>query len=659
MTSVTASVDIGGTFTDIIVQTDNKISGFFKVPTTPREPEVGASNGLKKHLGGQELKELVHATTIATNALLGQYGLEIPEIGLLTTRGFRDIIEIGRQNRPSLYDLTFKRPNTIVPRSLRFEISERVDSHGKIITEIDKKELNDIIKDMKNRGLRSVAVSFLNSYLNSSNESEASAAMAEDFPYLSVSSKIAPEQREYERTSTTVVNAALMPIVSRYVKSLESRIKEMGNPGLSIMASSGGLISTNEVYTRPVQIVESGPAAGVIASAEISRMLSVNNVISFDMGGTTAKAGTVVNGEVSITSEYEVGGESHHGRMTKGSGYPVRFPFVDLAEVSAGGGTIIWKDQAGALRIGPISSGADPGPICYNGGGEDPTITDANVALGIVGKHLLGGQMDLNYEGAIQGLSKFGDPFEVAESALNLADLEMARAIRIVTVERGLDPSDFTMMAFGGAGPQHAARIAEELGIRKVIIPPRPGLFSALGLLFSDWRFESRSSFPEDPEMEYQRLEKEMISEHKEAQFLRYADCRYRGQGSELTVPVTSGKREDIEKAFVESHRSTFGFTLDRGIEIVTVRVFAVISRKKPTITVQSEPEGEPESRDAVIKGEKMALTVYKRPRMKQGAPVFGPCAIDDYDSTTFVPKGWNATLGQLGELHLVWGEGQ
>lgn len=647
-----ASVDIGGTFTDIIIQKDGEITGYFKVPTTPREPEVGASLGLRNHLI-EPISELLHATTIGTNALLGQFGLELPKVSLLTTKGFKDVIEIGRQNRPHLYDLFFRKPRAIVPRELRFQINERTDSHGNVVRKPDPSEVKSVLEEVSSTGAESVAVAFINSYLNPDNERTVGEELSRLVSYVSVSSHIAPEQREYERTSTAVVNAALMPIVSRYVKNLEGSISEFGNPELSIMASSGGLISTDEVYSRPVQIVESGPAAGVIASAEISKILGIRNVISFDMGGTTAKAGTVVDSEVSITSEYEVGGESHHGRMTKGSGYPVRFPFVDLAEVSAGGGTIIWKDNAGGLKIGPISSGADPGPICYGKGGTEPTITDANLALGIIGESLLGGEMSLDRKGSIDGLSSLGDPYEIAESALAMADLEMARAIRIVTVERGLDPTDFTMIAFGGAGPQHAARIADELGITSVVIPPRPGVFSALGLLFSNGRYEVRSSFPDNPEHEFKRLEKSLSDRRQFTGFIRYADCRYRGQGSELTVPVDAGTREEIENKFRDLHASTFGFTLDRDIEIVTARVFGVISRDKPSLGIAEAAELTVGSRNLHSGGKETAMKVYSRPGLKTGQTVSGPCAIDDYDSTAFVPAGWSAAPGSLGEIKM------
>lgn len=650
------SVDIGGTFTDIVVQEGGVITGYFKVPTTPRNPEEAASNGIRKYTSARP-SEIVHATTIATNALLGQYGLELPDVALITTEGFRDVLEIGRQNRPKLYDLFFRKPNVIVPRSLRYTVKERTDSKGTVIMKPELSEIRNALNEISGKGIRSAAVSFINSYLNPENEKEAGNILSGSIEYLSLSSAIAPEQREYERTSTAVVNVALMPIVSRYIRNMEKSLEEFGSPSLSIMASSGGLVSPKEVYARPVQILESGPAAGVIASAEVSRIIGAGDVISFDMGGTTAKAGTVVNGKVSVTSEYEVGGESHHGRITRGSGYPVRFPFVDLAEVSAGGGTVIWRDRAGALRIGPMSSGAEPGPICYGRGGKEPTITDANLVLGIIGEEILGGEMKLDRQAAMEGFSRLGDPFEVAEAALNLADMEMARAIRIVTVERGLDPSEFTMMAFGGAGPQHAARIASELGIGSVVIPPRPGVFSALGLLYSDWKYERRSSFPVDIDAEISRLESDLTSVHPSSEFVRYADCRYRGQGSELTVPVESPERKEIEKSFVSAHQATFGFALDREVEIVTLRVFAVIPREKPAVSPQEHIERETASRDVFVNGRTGAVEVYSRSALRSSSRVQGPCAIDDYDTTVFVPEKWFAEPGKYGEIRL-WREG-
>ncbi len=384
-----------------------------------------------------------------------------------------------------------------------------------------------------------------------------------------------------------------MPIVSEYIARFSEGLKELGIGRFYIMSSAGGLIDAGEAVERPVQLIESGPAAGAVAAAEFSKLIGVENVIGFDMGGTTAKASSILKHEPEVTTEYEVGGEVHHGRLVKGSGYPVRFPFIDLAEVSSGGGTIIWRDDAGgALRVGPISAGADPGPICYGrGGGKEPTLTDANVALGRIGEYLLGGEMRLDRDAAVKGLSRLGDSINVALEAIRLAVVEMARAVRLVTVERGLDPRDFALMAFGGAGPQFAPYIAEELGINSVIVPPEPGgAFSALGLLMADERFEARSSFPKDLEDGFKRLEDELLSRLGRVDyFLRYADVRYVGQGWELTIPVgRPASMEDVERAFNDRHYATYGFRLNKPIEVVTIRVFAVITRVKPRFRAPS-----------------------------------------------------------------------
>jgi N-methylhydantoinase A len=502
------AVDIGGTFTDFVYVRGDGSLGFYKVLSTPRSPEVAVLEGLRV-LGGASF--VVHATTIATNALRGQVGLELPRVALVTTRGFRDVVEIGRQNRPRLYDPFFEKPRPLVPRDFRFEVDERVDFRGSILRPLDVRELESLGSRLGALGVESAAMVFLHSYANPVHEVLAEGVLSRYVGYVSPSYKVAPEPREYERTSTTVVNATLMPIVSGYLERLIKGLRELGVMELSIMSSSGGLVTVEEAMVRPVQIVESGPAAGVIATAELSRMLGTPRAIGFDMGGTTAKAGTVVDFEVEVTSEYEVGGEAHHGRIVKGSGYPVRFPFVDLAEVSAGGGSIIWRDEVGALRVGPISAGADPGPVCYGRGGVRPTITDANLALGRIGDYMLGGAMKLDRSASIKALQALGDPEVVAWEAISIANLEMARAIRLVTVERGLDPADFTLVAFGGAGPQHAVEIAEELGVRSVVVPPHPGLFSALGLLLADWRFEARVAYPVDLEEAYLKLEGELL----------------------------------------------------------------------------------------------------------------------------------------------------
>lgn len=650
---VSVAVDVGGTFTDFVYIDREGFIRSFKILTNPRRPEETVVRGLE--MIGLEVSEVIHATTIATNALRGQVGLEIPRVALVTTRGFRDIIEIGRQNRPRLYDQFFDKPRPLVPRELRFEVTERVSASGEVITAPDPGEVSAVAERISREDVDSVAISFLHSYINPSNEVAVKSALAGRVRYVVASHEVAPEPREYERTSTTVVNAALMPIVSRYIESLEKDLRRFGSPKLYIMSSSGGLIDTREAVERPVQIIESGPAAGVIAAAELAMMIGERRIISLDIGGTTAKAGTIVDGEIEITSEYEVGGEANYGRIVKGSGYPVRFPFVDLAEVSAGGGTIIWRDEAGALRIGPLSAGSDPGPICYGRGGSKPTITDANLVLGRLGEALLGGSMKLYREQALRGLSELGDPYEVSLEAVKLADLEAARAIRLVTIERGLDPSGFTLLVFGGAGPQHAVGIAEEMGIRRIVIPPFPGAFSALGLLMADWRFEQRSSFPGDIEEAFRELEERLVKRLGRVDlFIRYADVRYAGQGWELTVPVgRPSSVKDIARVFEERHIATYGFKMDSDVEVVTIRVFAVIRRSKPRLQApapagRASPRG---YRRANLGSGWINAPIYLRQDLGFGCVVEGPAMIDEYASTTVVPEGWVARVGGYGEL--------
>ncbi len=599
---VLVSVDIGGTFTDIVSIENSEIS-YYKVPTTPKNPEIGVVLGLNKYLKDKKIDEFLHATTIATNSLLGQYGLELPKIALITTRGFKDVIEIGRQNRPELYNLNFHRPKMLVPERFRYEVNERTDISGYIIKDLNVEDLREIVKNLEKNNIKSIGICFLHSYKNPENELKAKKFFEKYIKNISISYEISPEPREYERMSTTIVNAALSPVTSEYIRRLESSLKVFGTNDIRIMSNAGGLIFGDEASKKPVNIIESGPAAGVIAASEFAKIMNINNVIAFDMGGTTAKAGTILDGNFEITSEYEVGGSSHHGRLVKGSGYPVRFPFIDLSEVSAGGGTIIWKDEAGGLNIGPKSSGSEPGPVCYNKGGKYPTLTDSNLILGIINDKMSGSDFELRKDLSVKALEKLGDPYEIAEKAIKLAVLEMARGIRLVTVERGLDPENFTLFGFGGAGPQFVARIAEELNMKKVIIPPGPGVFSALGLMYSDMRYEARKSYPEDLENDYRELEDKIKTKLKNPEFLKYADCRYVGQGSELTVPVTEINKNKICKDFEKIHEKTFGFKLNKDIEIFTIKLFAIEKRNKPQIKSSGSKKSLSYKRKVYIEG--------------------------------------------------------
>lgn len=643
------AVDVGGTFTDFVAVDERGDIITLKILSTPREPEKAVIMGLSQ----MGFNEVLHASTIGTNALLGQVGLELPKVALFTTRGFRDVIEIGRQNRPRLYDLYFAKPRQLVPRELRFEVDERTLADGTIEKAVNPAEVETLAARAKAMGAVSAAVAFLHSYVNPSNEKAAKEVLQRWFSYVTASYEVAHEPREYERFSTAVVNAALMPLVSRYLSRLREFVEGRGG-ALYVMSSSGGLVTVEEAARRPVQLVESGPAAGVVAAAELAKLAGEARVISFDMGGTTAKAGTVVDFQPSITTEYEVGGESHRGRLVKGSGYPVRFPFVDLAEVSAGGGTIIWRDAGGALRVGPISAGADPGPVSYGRGGTQPTVTDANLALGRIPEVLAGGALKLNTKAAVEALGKLGDPVDVAADAIKLVNVEMARAIRLVTVERGLNPEDFVLMAFGGAGPQHAAELAEEVGISRVVVPPLPGVFTSLGMLMADFRFEARMAYPRDLEGGFRRLEEE-LARYSPDYYVRYADVRYVGQGWELTIPLGQDLTpEAVRRAFEEKHKATYGFVLDKPIEVVTIRVFAIVKRQKPKLP-QPPERGSPVpwEKEAYFDGWTKAA-VYNRAELPLGYRVRGPALIVEDYSTTVVPPRWEAEVKRYGlELRL------
>ncbi len=652
MIGTTVSVDIGGTFTDIIILQDRKVVKKFKVPTTPKNPEIGVVNGLNWS-GVSHISEFVHATTIATNTLLGQFGLSLPRVALVTTKGFRDVIEIGRQNRPSLYDLEFKRPRSIVPRKMRFELDERTDYTGKVLKTVEKNDITNLIEKIRKFKTESVAVSFLHSYINNTNEELVRSELSKEFKYVTVSSSVAPEPREYERTSTTVINGVLMPVITRYISRLRENLVPFGSPPISIMSNSGGLVDEHEAANNPVAIIESGPAAGVVAAGVLANKLGLPKIISFDMGGTTAKAGTVIDGKIEITSEYEVGGKSHYGRMIKGSGYPVRYPFVDLAEVSAGGGTVIWLDSADGMNIGPMSAGSEPGPVAYGRGGKLPTITDANLILGILSDQMSGSNFVLRKDLAMKAFTKLGQPFEIAEKALRLVDLEMSRAIRMVTVERGIDPTEFTLFGFGGAGPQHAVRIAQEIGLKSVVIPPDPAVFSALGILNSDWKYEMRKSFPDDIQKSFKELEKSLETKFGTKEFVLYADCRYAGQGSEISVQVSEPDRDKIAEEFIKLHQEAYGFTLDRSVEIFTIRVFSIGKRDKPEIVEGVRDSVSIGYRKVYSGADFVDVPVYTRNTLSSGTKIEGLALVDEPGSTTFIPEKWTAEVGKFGELNL------
>ena len=586
------SVDVGGTFTDLVAleeETGEILN--FKVPSVPKNPERGVMDALALYLRARDPSSVGmvgHATTIATNALFGQVDLELPRTALMTTKGFRDVVEIGRQRRAEVYNLFFQRPPMLVSRRHRYEVEERVDASGSVLVPLNEADVERALEDMEREGVESLAIGFINSYLNRSHEERALEAVRSRLPavHCTASSRISGGYREYERFSTAVVNSTLIPIIDTYVKRLIRDLKEGGvGAPLYVMQSNGGMARAEFVAERPATIVESGPASGVIASAWLGALVGRQEIMSFDMGGTTAKAGTVRGRVPEVVQEYEVAGRVHMGRLLKGSGYPVRFPFIDLAECSAGGGTVAWADEAGALSVGPISAGAFPGPACYGKGGKDPTITDANLVLGRLNpSSLLGGEMEIYPELARKALGELAGALdmggeEAAASIVRIANSMMSKILRIVSVERGFDPRGFTLVAFGGAGPMHACALAEELEIGEIVVPPNPGMFSALGLLTADLFHDfSRALVRRVDEVaarEVEGLFEEMEATGRETllaegmdpramSFLRQLDLRYLGQSYELSIDAANVAKVDVLKRGVEAfhrrHREIYGY---------------------------------------------------------------------------------------------------
>src|SRR3954452_6676512 len=587
-------VDIGGTFTDVVLvdEASGRI-GLVKLLTTSDDFSRAVVAGLKSGLEREALDPaidpgqvtlLAHATTIVTNALFEKNGART---GLVTTSGFRDLLELRRSSRADLYDLFQDPPDMLVPRRWRFEITERIGAAGEVVTPLAEDEIDGVIAAIRAAELESVAVTLLFSFLNDAHERLLGERLRAALPGIGIylSCEILPEIREFERASTTAVCAYVGKLLAAYLDRLQRAASKLGLPSLYVMGSSGGMFDVAEALRMPAMAVESGPAAGVVAAQLAGAQLGVANLISFDMGGTTAKASLIAGGEITVTAEYEVGGGAAK-RWLQGTGHPVRVPVIDLAEVSAGGGSIAWVDPGGALRVGPESAGAMPGPAAYGRGGLRPTVSDADIVLGWLDRgSLLGGDLLIDVASAERAIaSEVAAPLglSVAEAAAKIIEIvnaSMAEALRIVSVERGHDPRDFALIAFGGAGPVHAAFLADELGIGEVIVPPAPGGFSALGLVASDVKREySRTLYADLGTLEPARvaaalammaddadsmLEAARIPRERRA-LRRAADLRYRRQAYELTVPMADGPvtRETLDAlavSFHDRHRRTYG----------------------------------------------------------------------------------------------------
>jgi N-methylhydantoinase A len=695
MRALRIGIDIGGTFTDAaLVDGETGAIRVVKVLTTPEDPAQGFMTALERGLAecqanGHDVAAVVHATTVATNAIIEG---KTARVGMLVTRGFRDILEIGRQIRSRLYDVHLQKPVPLVPRSFSLEVTERLDHEGRVLTPLDLDEVRQAARRLRQDGVEAVVVCLLHSYLNAAHERAVAAVLREELPgaYLSVSSDVCPEYREYLRASTTAVNAAVMPIVSRYVDALESRLHALGAVApFYVMQSNGGVMTSASAKARPVYMVESGPAAGVIAAGAIAAPYGYRNVMSFDMGGTTAKVGLIQDGQLRLSTEIEVGAQSvtplGEGR---GGGYPIRTPVIDLVEVGAGGGSEAWIDAGGALRVGPRSAGARPGPACYGRGGTTPTITDANLVLGRLNPaFFLGGEMALDTEAARRAIADRVatplalDPLAAAAGIVEIANAHMIGAMRLVSVQRGYDPRDFVLVAFGGAGPLHANALARELGIPAVLVPLNPGIASAVGMLMTDLRHEFVTTrrmrldtltpatlealFTDFLTEGAARLDRDGVPA-SDRQMRRSVDLRYHGQSFELSITVPPGALSAADVArlraeFDAAHERAYGYAAPEDVvELVNVRLAAIgmtpRPRRAPLPAGSRDPggalSGTREVWFAEIGGWRRT-NVFDRTKLLSGNVMAGPAIVEGHDASTLVHPGWEAAVDQHGNLVL------
>ena len=634
--------------------------------------------------------EVVHGTTVASNTILQKKGARV---GLLTTRGFRDVLEIGRVRTPDLFDLTWEKPEPLVERWRRLEVDERIAADGAVVRPLDREGLLAAAERLVADGADVVAVSFINSYVNPAHERLAESLLAARFPTLDVTAsyRVLPEIKEYERTSTTVVNAYLLPVMRRYLATLAAGLRGIGvEAPLLVVASNGGVVGAAGAGERPVFAVGSGPAAGVAGAARLGQVADAPNLIAFDMGGTTAKASLVEDGRVSLTTEYEFReGISTSSRFIKAGGYMLKVPAIDIAEVGAGAGSIADIDDGGLLRVGPQSAGAQPGPACYALGGTRPTVTDANVALGFLNPgHLAGGELRLDAALARAAIrTHVAEPLglsveEAAHGIREVANANMARAIRSVTIERGRDPRDFTLVAFGGSGPVHAGDVARALDIRRVLVPVSPGVFTAVGMLASDveHHFVRAAGGPLDEgvlaranarldEMTDEALATLAQEGYPRAQvrLVAQADLRYVGQSSELVIPIAGARiaadhLPALREAFAREYATTYGYATGEALELVNVRLVATgVRPHRLDFRAVRVATGAPVPATH-------RLVSFERRAPARETPVLGresvtasgqtgPLIVESYDSTVVVPPGWTVRRDAVDNLLITFGE--
>lgn len=679
--------DIGGTFTDFVLVNDT--TGEIRINkclTTPRDPSEAVETGIRQLLQRgpdftPELSEIVHGTTLVINAIIERKGAKT---GLITTKGFKDVLELGRELRYDAYDIFAEYPEPLVPRPLRKEVDERVYSDGRVLRPLKEEEVREVLDSLLEEGIESLAVCLINSFENPVHELKIKEIVTREVPdlFLSISYDVLPQIREYERTSTTVANAYVKPITARYLKGLEDRLRALGFRGrLFIMLSSGGITSVDTAREYPVRIIESGPTAAVIAAQYYGKMFGISDLFAFDMGGTTAKSCLIQKGQAGLVSTFEVGRVQ---RFKKGSGLPIQVPVVDLMEIGAGGGSIARISKMGLLRVGPESAGADPGPVCYGLGGTEPTVTDADLVLGYLDpNYFLGGAMKLHKAASERAIEeRVARPLgtTLIDAAFGIHDLineTMAAAAKTHIAEKGGNPSVVTIVAFGGAGPVHAYGLAKKIGAPRVIVPPLAGVGSALGFFTAPMSFDlarshkvslQEADFSAIEEI-FQQLQAEGAATLKGARegeviFERALDMRFVGQGSETTIPIDNRpfvqwKKEEIRKLFDEHYERLYGRTYpETPVEFVTFRLRARLPDrpfKLPRIeakgTVEEAKKGERPA-FSLIRREFIPFAVYDRYLLPPGAELEGPAIIEERESTIVVGED---ARGRVDEYGFVW----
>ncbi len=691
MTGFRVGVDIGGTFTDIVfLGADGKIHTK-KISSSVEDYAQAIADGLDQVFGetglqASAVEELRHGTTVASNAILESKGALT---GLITTKGFRDILEIRNLRMPRLYDLAWEKPVPLVERHLRVVVDERVNAQGGIDKPLDPKDAERAVDELLALKVEAIAVCLIHSYANPKHElmiKEIISKKAPGLPFC-ISFEVLPEIKEYERTSSTTINAYVMPIVASYLASLRKNLDGAGvTVPLLLMQSNGGLTTADEAARLPMNIIESGPAAGVIGAQALARAGGLPNIVTFDMGGTTAKASLVENGEVTRSIEYQVGGGIMMGsRLLTGAGYMLKVPAIDLAEVGAGGGSIVWIDAGGSMQIGPQSAGADPGPLCYDTGGTEPTVTDANVLLGYINpNYLVGGELKLD---ASKARAVFEDRIakplglsveHAAYGAHQIAASNMIRAIKSVSTERGRDPREYALFAFGGSGPIFSAGMARELRMKRIMVPPSPGLFSSFGLLYADVEHHYSRTFRHLLRKidlgELNRIWDQMVDDaldqlavdgfsEGKRQVRRTASMHYQGQTFELTVPVPDGPIDEkavavLEESFSREHERTYGHRAgaDEPLELVNVQVvgYGVSERSRvpERIFATKAREAAPLPPRQVYFG--LDAGWQETPILRRSdleTPRQGPCIVEEYDATVVIPPDSKAELDAYGNI--------